>query len=266
VTAISRTRTTDKRFYGVVQGTVTDVNDSDGKQGRVKVRFDWFDDQMETEWCRVQQFYAGNGYGAFFIPEVHDEVLVAFAHGDMRMPIILGGLYNGVDKPATYRSASQDQKLIRTKGQHELLFDDTSGKQRVRIKTNGGHTADLSDTDKKVTVQSSGGQSVVIDDSASTINVQTNGGTITLKTGSGTVTIDGSGHISLTGVDISLTGTSVSLGASSVALGGSAAAHPLVLGDVLLTWLNTHIHLPTAPLTPAVPLPPTALSLVSRTA
>ena len=149
--------------------------------------------------------------------------------------------------------------MIRTKGQHELLFDDTSEKQRVRIKTNGGHTADLSDTDQKVTVQSSGGQSVVIDDSASAITVQTNGGTITLKTGAGTITIDGSGNISLTGVNVSLE-------ASSVALGGSAAAHPLVLGDVLLTWLNTHVHFPTAPLTPAVPLPPTALSFVSRTA
>ena len=255
---ISRTRTTDKRFYGVVQGTVTDVNDTDGKQGRVKVRFDWFDDQMETEWCRVMQFYAGNGYGAFFIPEVDDEVLVAFMHGDMRIPIILGGLYNGVDKPVTYRSASQDQKLIRTKGQHELLFDDTSGKQRVRVKTNGGHTADLSDTDQKVTVQSSGGQSVVIDDSARTITVKTNGGTITLQTGAGTVTIDATGNISLTG-------TNVTLEALNVALGGSAAAHPLVWGDILLAWLNSHVHLTTPPFTPAVPLPPTALSLISKT-
>src|SRR5256885_754888 len=144
--AESRTRTTDKRFYGVAEGIVTDVNDPK-KEGRVKVKFPWFDDQMETEWCRVQQFYAGNGYGAFFVPEVGDEVVVAFIHGDMRLPVILGGLYNGQDKPASDRSSDKDQKLIRTKGQHEILMDDTNGKQRVRIKTKAGHSADLNDQD-----------------------------------------------------------------------------------------------------------------------
>src|ERR1035438_2867872 len=172
MSTVSRTRSTDKRFYGVVQGIVTDVNDANGQEGRVKVQFPWFDDQMETEWCRVCQFHAGNGYGSFFVPEVGDEVLVAFIHGDMRMPIILGGLYNGKDKPPTYRSSSQDQKMIRTKGQHELLFDDTPNQGRVRIKTKAGHVADLSDVDKKITLQSSGGQTVVIDDGGQKITIQ----------------------------------------------------------------------------------------------
>src|SRR5258708_2606445 len=141
--AVSRSRSTDKRFYGVVQGIVTEVEDAQGKEGRVKVQFPWFDDQMETEWCRVRQFYAGNGYGAFFIPEKGDEVLVAFIHGDMRLPVILGGLYNGQDKPPSYRSSTQDQKMIRTKGNHELLFDDSQGKEPVRIKTTGVPTAAL---------------------------------------------------------------------------------------------------------------------------
>src|SRR5438477_11815418 len=129
MSAVSRTRSTDKRFYGVVQGVVTEVNDTDGQEGRVKVQFPWFDDQMETEWCRVRQFYAGNGYGAFFIPEVGDEVLVAFTHGDMRLPIILGGLYNGKDKPPSYRSDSKDEKMFRTKLGHQLTFFDTQGKE-----------------------------------------------------------------------------------------------------------------------------------------
>jgi phage baseplate assembly protein V len=254
--SVSRTRTTDKRFYGVVQGIVTDVND-DGKEGRVKVQFPWFDDQMETEWCAVRQFYAGNGYGAFFIPEVGDAVLVAFIHGDMRMPIILGGLYNGKDKPPTYRSDDQDQKMFRTKGQHELLFDDTSGQQRVRIKTNAGHVLDLSDDDQKINLQSSGGQTVVVDDSSNKITVQTGGST---------VEVDGSGTITLTGATVVLNGP-------SVALGGSSAVHPLVWGDVLQTWLATlgaHTHVCTAPGAPSGPpvvvVPPVGiLSTVSTT-
>jgi uncharacterized protein involved in type VI secretion and phage assembly len=253
---VSRSRSTDKRYYGVVEGIVTAVND-EGHQGRVKVKFPWFDGQMESEWCRVRQFYAGNGYGAFFIPEAGDEVLVAFIHGDMRLPIILGGMYNGVDKPPTQRTAEQDQKLIRTKGNHEILLDDSQGKQRVRIKTQGGHTFDLGDVDQKVTLQSNAGQTVVIDDSANNI---------TLQTGGSSVKMDASGTITLTG-------TTVVLSAPSVALGGSSAAHPLVWGDVLMTWLATlgmHTHLCTAPATPSGPpivvAPPVGMiSPVSKT-
>jgi len=252
--AVSRTRSTDKRFYGVVQGVVTDVNDSDGQEGRAKVQFPWFDDQMETEWCRVCEFYAGNGYGAFFVPEVGDEVLVAFIHGDMRMPIVIGGLYNGKDKPPTHRSADLDQKMIRTKAGNELLFDDTSGKQRVRITTQGGHQADLSDVDQKITLQSSGGQTVVVDDSARSITLRTGSGTITIDGGSGTITLGG---------------MTVVLNAPSVALGGTAAPHQLVLGDVLLPLFNAHTHictLPGAPSGPPVPpLTPAVLSLISKT-
>jgi uncharacterized protein involved in type VI secretion and phage assembly len=252
MSAVSRTRSTDKRFYGVVQGLVTEVADDQGQEGRVKVQFTWFDNQMETEWCRVCQVYAGNGYGAFFVPEVGDEVLVAFIHGDMRLPIILGGLYNGQDKPPTFRSATQDQKMIRTKGQHELLFDDTPNQQRVRIKTNGGHTADLNDKNKKITVQSAGGQTIVIDDS---------GNKITLQSAASTIEIDSSGTITLTGMSMSLSAPSVSL--------GTAAAHPVVLGDVLLGWLASHVHTCTAPLTPSsppvAPPPPAMLSVVSKT-
>ena len=68
----SRTRTTDKRYYGIAEGIVTDVNDPQ-KEGRIKVKFPWFDDQMESEWCRVRQYFAGDGHGAFFIPEVDAE-------------------------------------------------------------------------------------------------------------------------------------------------------------------------------------------------
>ena len=250
---VSRTRSTDKRFYGLVQGIVTNSVDGDGKEARVKVKFPWFDDQMETEWCRVRQDYAGNGYGSVFIPEPGDEVLVAFVHGDMRLPIVLGGLYNGNDKPPTYRSSSQDQKMIRTKGNHELLFDDTPNQQRVRVKTKGGHTADLSDADKKITVKSAGGQTVVIDDSANNITIQTGGST---------VEVDATGTITLSG-------TSVVLNAPSVSLGGSAAAHPVVWGDILMTWLATHTHLCTAPGAPSsppvVPPPPAMLSTITKT-
>jgi len=230
---VPRSLSTDQRYYGVYEALVSDVNDP-ANEGRVKIKMPWFDEQMETEWCRVRQFYAGNGYGAFFVPEVGDEVLIAFIQGDMRQPIILGGLYNGNDKPPSHRDDQTDQKLVRTKGGHEFLLDDSSGKERVRITTQGGHQLDLSDADNTVSVQTSGGQSITMSP-----------GTITLQA------------------------DAIVLSGSSVSLGGAAATSPLVLGDQLLALFNTHTHLCTAPSTPSsppvVPMTPAQLSTISKT-
>lgn len=138
-----RARSTDRRYYGVVEAIVVE-NDGDD-EGRVKVKFPWFDGGASvTEWCRVSQLYAGGGYGSVFVPEKDDEVLVAFIHGDMRFPIVLGGMYNGVDKPPTARKDGKDQKIIRTRAGHEVLLDD--GAKEVRITTAQGGTMTVTAT------------------------------------------------------------------------------------------------------------------------
>jgi uncharacterized protein involved in type VI secretion and phage assembly len=153
---VPRARSTDRRYFGVVEAIVVENEGDD--EGRIKVNFPWFDGgSTVTEWCRVSQLYAGGGYGSVFVPEKGDEVLVAFVHGDMRFPIVLGGLYNGVDKPPAARTDGRDQKIIRTKAGHEVLLDD--GAKEIRITTAEGGlvtvTADGSITLKapKVTVE-----------------------------------------------------------------------------------------------------------------
>ncbi|HEY8545538.1 MAG TPA: VgrG-related protein, partial [Acidimicrobiales bacterium] len=84
---------------GVVSAIVTNVAD-DERQGRVKVRFPRLDDEFESGWLRVVQPGAGAERGALVLPEVDDEVLVAFEHGDLRQGYVLGGVHNGVDLPA----------------------------------------------------------------------------------------------------------------------------------------------------------------------
>jgi len=156
--SVPRSRSTDQRYYGVAEALVTDVNDPQ-KLGRVKLKFPWFDPDMESEWCRVRQFYAGNDYGAFFIPEVGDEVLVSFIHGDMRLPIILGGLYNGLDKPPSYRADDKDEKMIRTKGGHQIIFDDTSGSEKISIiDANGDNSIVIDTVSNSITVKASNGK------------------------------------------------------------------------------------------------------------
>ncbi|HWS89099.1 MAG TPA: phage baseplate assembly protein V [Pyrinomonadaceae bacterium] len=244
-----RSATTDKRYYGVAGGTVVDNLDPE-KMGRVKVKFPWFDEGMDSEWCQVVNLYAGSGYGSFFVPEVGDSVLVAFEFGDMRKPFVLGGLYNDKALPPTARESGKDQKMIRTKGQHEFLLDDTPGKESVRLKTNGGHTVQLDDVAKTVTVKTASGQEVTMEDSGGKVSIKTSGGQ--------SITMDASG-IKLTATNITLSGTSISL--------GEGAAMPLVLGTALLAAFNTHIHPtavgPSGP--PVVPLTPAVLSKVTKT-
>jgi phage baseplate assembly protein V len=161
MTAQSRSRTTDKRFYGVYEALVTDVNDP-AKEGRVKLSFPWFDESMVTEWCRVRQFYAGNSYGAFFLPEVDDEVLVAFIQGDMRLPVVLGGLYNGQDKPPTHRAGDKDEKMIRTKGGHQITLDDSQDAEKITIvDSKEKNRIEIDTANNSITIESGGGKLIL---------------------------------------------------------------------------------------------------------
>src|ERR1700743_2803309 len=79
---------------------VVSVQDT-GHKSRIQVRIlntDGVMDQDGPIWARVAVPFAGNNRGAFFLPDVHDEVLVVFLSGDPRFPVIVGGLWNGAAK------------------------------------------------------------------------------------------------------------------------------------------------------------------------
>ncbi len=242
-----RSRALDKRYFGVAEALVVDVDDPQ-KEGRIKLRFPWLDDTSVSEWCRVAQVHAGNGRGAFFSPEVGDEVLVAFVHGDMRLPIAIGCLYNGQDKPPTHRQGtSKDQKMIRTRTGHELVLDDTSGAERVRITTQGGHVLDLDDAGKKVSVTTSGGHKVDLDDGGKTVTVEASGGpTIVIKS-SGTVDVTAAGAVTVKAASAKLDAPKVEL--------GSAPAMSVLLGEIMMAVFNAHTH-NLGPLQTSPPIPP----------
>ena len=82
--------------------------------------FPWFDGSTVTDWCRVSQLYAGDGYGSAFVAEKGAEVLVAFVHGDMRFPIVTRRPLQRQGQAAAAPVDGKDQKTIRTKAGHEL--------------------------------------------------------------------------------------------------------------------------------------------------
>jgi len=134
---------------GVVVGLVTNANDPEGL-GRVKVKFPWLADEEvgdlhETDWVRIAAGMAGNNRGMFFMPEVNDEVLVAFEHGDTRFPFVIGFLWNGQDLPP---SENIRMRRIQSVNGHRITFVDAPENQgdkgALMIEDAHGNTISLS--------------------------------------------------------------------------------------------------------------------------
>jgi uncharacterized protein involved in type VI secretion and phage assembly len=129
---------------GVVPGLVTAVNDPDG-QGRIKVSFRWLNTTHETDWVRIATAMAGNGRGTFFMPEINDEVLVAFGHGDTRFPYVIGFLWNGKDAPPADNTRL---RRIQSVNGHRISFidatPDSGSKGALVIEDAHGNTVSMS--------------------------------------------------------------------------------------------------------------------------
>ncbi|NJM39842.1 MAG: VgrG-related protein [Anaerolineae bacterium] len=125
------------RVQGMAIGLVTNVNDPNGL-GRVKVKFPWLGDQVESTWCRMAAPMAGSGRGFYFLPEVNDEVLVAFEHGDPNVPFVVGTLWNTSDKPPkknseVFSGGKVNERILRSRSGHEIVFGDKEGAETVTI-------------------------------------------------------------------------------------------------------------------------------------
>jgi uncharacterized protein involved in type VI secretion and phage assembly len=159
------------RISGVLVGIVTNNQDPD-KQGRVKVRFPSISDKDESHWARIAAPMAGNERGVYFLPEVDDEVLVAFQHGDIQFPYIVGALWNGKDAPpATNDDGKNNIRLIKSRSGHVVKLNDEDGKETIEI------------------IDKSEKNSIVIDTAKNTITI-TSDKDITLKAANGTITLD----------------------------------------------------------------------------
>ena len=128
-------------YTSIVVGVVTNNKDPDGL-GRVKVRFPWLAADEESHWARVAQFMSGGGRGMWIIPEIDDEVLLAFEHGDVHFPYVIGNVWNGVDRPPAKGGFNADGKndvrMFQSRAGHQLVFDDTPGAQTVRLMDGSG--------------------------------------------------------------------------------------------------------------------------------
>lgn len=162
------------RFYGVVVGIVTNNKDPDDLH-RVKVRFPWLSNDVESHWARVAAPMAGKNRGAYFLPEVDDEVLVAFEHGQVDHPYVVGSLWNGKDNaPESNADGENNHRTLRSRSGHVLRFNDKSGNETIEI------------------IDKTGNNKVVIDSANNSITIEAKSD-ITIKSATGKLTMQANG-------------------------------------------------------------------------
>jgi uncharacterized protein involved in type VI secretion and phage assembly len=162
------------RWYGVFPALVSDIKDPDG-QGRVKITLPWSPDTASGKyeaWARLATMMGGNNRGSWFVPDVNDEVLVAFEGGDPRRPFVVGGLWNGTDAPPESMDGGGNnyKKVLRSRNGVKVTLDDTDGQEKFICETPGGQKITLKDGPGTVEIVDSNGNSIKLEPSGITIN------------------------------------------------------------------------------------------------
>jgi uncharacterized protein involved in type VI secretion and phage assembly len=178
---------TSGRIYGVAVAQVIDNVDSQ-RLGRVQLSLPWLPDY--EPWARVAVLSAGSSRGTWFIPQVGDEVLVAFEQGDVRQPYVVGSLWNGTDTPPA--------------------DSPTDAVMRRLVKTPVGHEIELDDAEQTITITSSTGQKVTITPDKIELSAGDGTSVATLET-TGTITLKAALKIELQAPDITLSATNLDL-------------------------------------------------------
>jgi uncharacterized protein involved in type VI secretion and phage assembly len=183
------------RWYGVYQAIVSDIRDPDG-QGRVKVQLPWAADSgggAYEAWARLATMMAGNNRGTWFVPDVSDEVLVAFEAGDPEWPYVVGALWNGSDSPPESMDGSGNnyKKVIRSRNGVKLTLDDQDGQENFIVETPGGQKVTLHDGPGSVEIKDSNGNSIKLEAAGITVTasakVTVNASTVEVSAGMVTV-------------------------------------------------------------------------------
>jgi phage protein D len=185
--------------YGVVRAVVTNINDPD-KLGRVKVKYPWMAENIESDWARVAW-----GGGLSLIPEVNDEVLVVFEHGDVHQPYIIAALWHKNTPPfhkdVLVKNGKVQQRVFRSRTGHEIVLDDSDDKPSILIVDKTGTNKIFIDSKKNdmnikvagnLTIEADGNITIkskgnTVIESQGNLNTKSSGNTAIEATGTGKV-------------------------------------------------------------------------------
>jgi len=189
---------------GLQIGVVKKLDQDPNGQHKVQVSVPILQAETEGVWARLASFYASNKFGAFFIPEIGDEVVLGYLNNDPSNPVILGSLYSSKLAPPYELSADNFTKAIVTKSELKLEFDDE--KKIITIITPGGNKIVISDEDKSILLQDQNDNKVELSDSGIVLDSPKD---ISI-TAQGKITIDATDEIAVSSkADVSVEGLNI---------------------------------------------------------
>jgi len=197
---------------GLQSGIVKDTYDVDGEEFRVQVEIPMLNDTTEFLWARLASFYASSGFGAFFYPEVDDEVILGFINGNPAYPVILGSLYSSaLQPPETISDSDNNIKTLMTRSQLQFKFDDEN--VVMTMLTPNNNTIVISDEDEGITITDQNSNQIQMNADGITIESKS---AMTIKAADA-LTIEGSSVTITADNDVSISGSSISASASDSA-------------------------------------------------
>jgi uncharacterized protein involved in type VI secretion and phage assembly len=161
-----------KQFSGFFPAVVIDNIDPENS-GRVKVllpRTSGLGEHDHAIWARVAALMAGNNRGTWFIPDVNDEVLVAFEGGDEGQSYVLGGLWSSTNPPPEKMGPNNDKKVLRSRSGVSITLDDQNGQESFLVETPGGQRVMLKDGPVSIEITDSNGNAVRLEANGITVN------------------------------------------------------------------------------------------------
>ncbi|QPF73395.1 type VI secretion system tip protein VgrG [Roseateles sp. DAIF2] len=190
---------------GLQIGKVLKLDGDPEGENKIQVSLPTWQCETEGVWARLLQFHASSGFGAFFLPEVGDEVLLGYLNEDPCHPVVLGSLYSSARTPPYALAAENDTKALVTRCQHRFEFNEAD--KIITLTTPAKNQLVLDDKDKSILVKDQHGNSIKLDsagitlDSPKDIKLSAQGG-ISLEAG-GAIKLDAKADIKASGMNIS---------------------------------------------------------------
>jgi uncharacterized protein involved in type VI secretion and phage assembly len=176
---------------GLQVGVVKKLDADPAGENRIQVSVPVMQAATDGVWARLANFYSSNAFGAFFLPEIGDEVVLGFFNDDPSHPVILGSVYSSKQVPPYALAAANNTKALMTRCKSKIEFDDD--KKVITITTPGKNSIVFSDTDKSI---------VVTDQNSNKIEMAAGGITLDSPkdikiTAKGGITLDAVGAVSI---------------------------------------------------------------------
>lgn len=221
---------------GLQIGVVKQIQEDPNGGFRVLTKIPILQQDKDAVWARLTTFYASNGCGSYFFPEVNDEVILGFLNDDPRYPVILGSVYSKKNKSPETPEEKNDKKAIITKSKMELSFAEED--KIILIKTPGGNQITISDKDKGVIIEDQNSNKLTLDssgitlDSASDVAIKAKGNIDLNATGN--LTLNANGNVTVGGAQIENTAKTAFTAKGNATAELSASGQVTVKGGMVM--------------------------------